>query len=491
VPLALAALAAMLLFYLGHSRIVDPDLFHEMALARAAMARGALPAEDLFAYTPTVRPLVDHEWGTGFLLYGATSLFGAAGLVGLKLLLGFATFGLALAAARAAGAGWESLASLAPLGIAMADVGFTNVRAQFFTLAFLALLAWMLARDRRGRRAWIAAWLPAFAIWLNLHGGFVVGGVLLGAWVVEEALRRRRAPWHLVACGAAMAALVPLNPYGVDYVRYLSGALAMPRPRIAEWSPLWTNPALVVLLAVSLEPLVYAAWKRGIGALPGWLPLVLFAGAAVRHGRHLSLYAVLWTALAPAWIEATPLGSALRGGWRRRPRLVAAISVVAIVGGLGGWVAMRGWTLRLPCGPAALAERLPVIYPVGAVDYLERQRFQGNVMTPFEEGAYVSWRLYPRVKVGLDSRYEVAFRPGVAEGIWAFYDGAPGWRTTLGRYPTDVVLVAATQPIAALLPEAPGWTLVYRDDVYLLFARPGLALPFEDARGRPAEPRFP
>lgn len=498
---ALAAAAAILIFYLGHSRIVDLDVFHEMALARAALAAGTLPTVDLFAFTPTVIPSVNHEWGMGFVLLGVSSLGGAAGLVALKYALGLATFALAVAAARAAGASWECASLLAPLGIAMADVGFTNVRAQFFSMLFLALLALLLQRDRAaagdaaagrgGAWRWIVPWLVAWTCWLNLHGGFVVGGVLLAAWAVEEAIRARRPPWRLLACGAAMAALVLVNPYGLDYVRYLAKALLMPRPRIAEWMPLWRNPALLVLLLLSLEVAAYAWWRRGLRASAGWLPLLLFAAAAVRHGRHLSLYAVLWTAFAPGWFDATPIGAEVRSAWARRRRLVAACALVATLLALGAWVAGKGWGLRVPADGAALAEGLPVIYPEGAVEYLEARRFAGNVMTPFEEGAFVIWRLHPAVKVGLDSRYEVAYRPGVAEEIWRLYDGAEGWRATLARYPADLVLVKVTQALDRRLGEESGWSRVYQDDVYRLYARPGLLLPPADRRGAAIEARFP
>jgi hypothetical protein len=38
-------------------------------------------------------------------------------------------------------------------------------------------------------------------------------------------------------------------------------------------------------------------------------------------------------------------------------------------------------------------------------------------MTPFEEGPSSPGASTPAVKVGLDSRYEVAFVPGVAEQV--------------------------------------------------------------------------
>jgi hypothetical protein len=42
-------------------------------------------------------------------------------------------------------------------------------------------------------------------------------------------------------------------------------------------------------------------------------------------------------------------------------------------------------------------------------DYLEESKFHGNLLTPFELGAFVSWKMYPDVHVSLDARFEVAY----------------------------------------------------------------------------------
>ena len=64
--------------------LLDPDMFHEMALAREILATGRVPLADSFAYTPTVMPVIHHEWGTGVVLY-VVAMHG--GMVGMYLLL--------------------------------------------------------------------------------------------------------------------------------------------------------------------------------------------------------------------------------------------------------------------------------------------------------------------------------------------------------------------------------------------------------------------
>jgi hypothetical protein len=61
--------------------------------------------------------------------------------------------------------------------------GLSPVRAHILTFLFLACLLLMIEADRRGDRRWVLPWLLMFTVWLNVHGGFVVGLGLLGIHV--------------------------------------------------------------------------------------------------------------------------------------------------------------------------------------------------------------------------------------------------------------------------------------------------------------------
>jgi hypothetical protein len=129
-------------------------------------------------------------------------------------------------------------------------------------------------------------------------------------------------------------------------------------------------------------------------------------------------------------------------------------------------------------------------FPVGAVRYLRELKFHGNVMTHFEHGAYVSWWMYPAVEVSMDSRYETAFPSTVVDESFGFYEARAGWRQTLEKYPTDLVLTPRNTTVAKLMPWT-GWSLVYRDESFEIYARPRMKLPFRDDTGRGFPVSFP
>jgi hypothetical protein len=84
--LVLAALVSMFVYRIS-SNVVDVDLWHEMSLAREALAAGHVPLADQFAYTPTIYPVVHHEWGAGVAAYVLATTLGDAGIVIAKYLL--------------------------------------------------------------------------------------------------------------------------------------------------------------------------------------------------------------------------------------------------------------------------------------------------------------------------------------------------------------------------------------------------------------------
>jgi hypothetical protein len=193
------------------------------------------------------------------------------------------------------------------------------------------------------------------------------------------------------------------------------------------------------------------------------------------------MYALVWYAYVPPLVARSHAGETLHSLWRRRASpiadaLVAAALCLAIV----SLVSHRPWRLTVPGG---LGSGAPEPYPVGAVAYLARHHVEGNVLTPFVAGAFVSWKLAPAVKVSIDSRYEVAYPPGRLEEHLDFYRGAPGWQAMLDRYPTDLVLALRAAAITPLMATQVGWKRVYEDDAYVLFARVASTFPFESHPG--------
>jgi hypothetical protein len=204
----------------------------------------------------------------------------------------------------------------------------------------------------------------------------------------------------------------------------------------------------------------------------------------------VSIYALVWFCQVPALVGELRAGALLRRLWARETAGAVAVAAAVFVLAIGALVRQRPWALDVPAN-AGVGRSLPNPYPAGAVDYLASAGFTGNVMVPFEVGAFVSWKLHPAVKVSLDTRYEVAYRDELLTEHLELYAAGPRWRAILAKYPTDLVLVRSDGPLSAALRNGSGWRIAYEDDVYALFARPGVTLAYRDRRGEHLVAGFP
>lgn len=472
----------------GASGTIDGDLLHELSLFREILAERAFPRADSFAFTPTVEPVVHHEWGFGALAHAAIATFGASGVLILKF-LGIAALALlALREARARGGTTATLALCAIVAAMLVWSAFATVRAHLATLVFVLVLLGLLRRDREGdRSAWLW-WIPLQLVWQNLHGGFVAGCALLAIHTAEDFVRRGWNP-RLAAALALSPILTIVNPWGTDYLPYLWRALSMSRPLITEWHSVFAEWSFVTLLyLVALEPISYAVIVRGPRALVG-LPLVLFTAIeAGMHQRFLPLFAIVAFVHVPGWLAATPFAASLTAAFERRRFAVAYGAIVVAIPMLAQAAVRECWRVKVLAFSADPKEH---VYPVGAVEYLREIGFRGNLVTAFGDGSYVSWKLHPAVKVSLDSRYEVAYRDGLIDEHQDFFTASGDDLSLPDRYGADLVLVPVRTGLARKLPSRAEWTPCYLDDSYSIYQRAGGSLPVRDRRGERFEGVFP
>src|SRR5690606_12981942 len=92
---------------------------------------------------------------------------------------------------------------------------------------------------------WCAA--SSVPLWVNLHGGVLLGVLVLGGSCVALELEtrlgwtpRRIAPWEVLAIPLLAIGLLAVNPYGTDwYLHTLRQATFPWGPYIREFQPLW------------------------------------------------------------------------------------------------------------------------------------------------------------------------------------------------------------------------------------------------------------
>lgn len=476
-------------------RLGDPDLWGRLAVGQWFLAWGQMPTNDPFSYTPQLPLWVDHEWLTGVVFYALWANFGETGILLFKTALGLTTVLLAVATARLHTPLRMPVWLL--LAITMPVFGYGMLpRAQLFTFALFALWLYLLERHRQGAGAGLLALLPiSMTAWANLHGGFLAGLGLCGLYcagsIVQLAMQLDRvrracssdplamsAAWRSAAvlalvCGASAAASL-LNPYGLDYWRYLVDAITMRRPGIREWDPVPLSLGYAHFWCLAAA-VVAALWigRRGWLSQPA-LALVLLVTLvlAVRHARHMPLLATAACALTPGVLftpqrlKRWPL---LAGGGDYPAWMPAAVLAVAAFQGYGLAAEDGPWQFTLPADNAGVENM--VDFPVAALDWAVAHDLRGNLATPFNWGEYALWRLWPSCKVAMDGRYETVYPHDTVEMVERFYLAQRGWRDLIDAQPTAHVLAPRSAPVNEQLAADPQWVQLYADAVAVWWSR--------------------
>ena len=473
-------LGPLLLLIFGWPFVVgtDPDYWWHVRTGQLIYDTRSIPAADVFSYTAAGRPWVTHEWLTELLFYVVSLHVGYVGNVALFGLIGVLT-GLAVyATCRRWGVGEIGSALLMLWSQAMA-LGATNVRPQVLTALLLAVCVLSLTLywdGRTGRGGRTKALLPlpfVFALWVNLHGGYVIGLALLGMAVVGAAFARGLTrpvvpPRSLLAVTASSVAATLLNPHGFEAWLYpfsYLGAGNVSMRHIAEWqSPDFHQPIFLVFGASLLLAALLGVGRRPLGVTEV-LWTIAFAALGLQSIRNIPLFAVVVTPLLGARLQAEiPALRQSLAAWRRPALLVVASAALLVISLTPVLVPAKRAALQLGWEPSSVG------YPAGAVAYLRSHDLQGNLFNEYGWGGYLIYNLYPRRRVFIDGRADV-YGDAFGERYDQVVTLSPTWKTILDADDIRLVLVPRTSPLAVALGSDPGWHEVYSDQLAGLFAR--------------------
>lgn len=469
-----------ILFSLSNT-VADPDLWGYLAFGRLFWETGIFPYRDVYSYLPVITPWIYHEWLTGVIYYPVYKYTGLDGLLALRYFLAGATCHAIYFTARLRGAtGKQAIAGLGITALGIFGIGFSPVRAQIFTYLFFVLYIHVLEKAKiEGRRNLLLA-LPAIMIpWCNLHGGFLAGlGVIV--FYIADGWVTRRSFLPYVAALSVCALVTLVNPYGLEYWRYILDAVTMPRPEIPEWAPLFrisktelNAQVIAYFLLIMGMSIVLVSGNRPLD-IPAISCTAVTLILGLLHARHIVFFLISVSVFIPSIygirLARRPDIATILG---KKSLTIASITAFALVAifALPRLLDANPLTMRVPSSTDEKGKTF--YYPAGAIDHIQKQGYSGNILTLFEWGEYLLWNLYPRCLVALDGRYETVYPKHISDSYFDFYNATDNWNVLLNEYPPDMILIKNTSKARFLLDKSPMWKLDFEDKGSSLFVRHG------------------
>ena len=442
----------------------DPGTPWHLRLGREILATGTVPRFDTLTFTREHASWVDQSWGFDVLLALVVDTRGWSTAIGL------AALGLAvLYAAVARGLIRDGISPVVAVVTALTVYAISSIhfliRPHLFTFAFV-YLALRACQKQHREGGWAVARVPFYtAVLANLHGGFValpvivvtaaVGHAISGAW--DAARRWNLAKFGLVALTCLVAGLV--NPYGVGLYRHVghllfsSGVTSL----IAEYQPApfgkpevkvleWVLLALVALPVVSTRRIE----RYQLAHVLVWLHLAL---TSIRNAPFFAMAAA--PALATL-LDGLPL--ALLTSWKSddRPSIWPAGATLSL--------------LLVIVSGATLGSYNKTKWPVAAFATLNRQPTATRLFHEQDWGGLIAADCQPARRSYLDDRFELFGKEAIVEYLDVL-TGGPVWDTVRDRDKIEIVWLRPDRGLAKRLLKEPGWDVLYRDQVSILFRR--------------------
>ncbi len=435
--------------------VLNPDIYWHLSAGRYTLAHFGPPRTDFISWPMAGKEWVDFEWLPQVLYY---LLYKAGGFTALYLLK-VLTLTLTLLVFRATALLYGRRAALPFLlpFFAAAIMSNCDLRPDNFTLLFFSITLYFLEKSRLAAppEGWKvkAAVFAFFALWANIHAGYLYGLALLGFYAAGEFfalelpyiygkgpfLRPAKSLEYLKLFFLGLAASF-LNPYGwkvysviANHQKYMSTL----QDHIREWGSFdLTNPyhcPSVLVLAGVMGCFVLFLLRRRHVIYSHFAALLFFAWASSNYSRHIPFFVIsgLVFAVALPWEKPAP---ALR--WR-----------VLGWGGAALWLAAAWWFYSGLVWPKVTGQVVTDQWgSEGMAAYLRANKAELSGLRLYNYwswGGWLGWELGPDYKPFIDGRY--LFHDKIDE-VTGLRGNVEKWTELLGRYKFGLVLIQLDEP---------------------------------------------
>ncbi len=464
-------------FFFASKPLSDPDFWFHLKIGEYIVSKGLIPRADIFSFTHFGQPWIAHGWLSGVIFYLVYSRLSSYVLIFTFAVL--TTLAFWIAAKRS-----HSHPFIRGLGVflgvwtALPTIG---VRPRVFSLLLASIFLTFLTSYLKGGQSRKIWWLvPLMVLWVNLHGGFLIGLALIGLAVIGIPLdalvdgvkigplwpRIRLLALVLLVC--VLASLI--NPYGARLYTFLFGVLSSPvfQEVVVDWvSPDFHRPNLLPLALLILLSIA------SLGLSPKRVrpsDLLLFLAtlyATLKSQRNMAIFALVAVPLMAdclnSFLVSTPSGKVFgrtHSSPASRRTLIPSLLLLLPL-------ALFGVKLKLNVYTRPNQNLLKV--PVNAVEYLKERGIAGNTFTdPNIWGGYLIWAL-PSNPVYIDGRdlYSEQF----VKEYFQMINGISDWRGPFDRSGVRIVITRPGSLLAREMGNSQDWRWVYQDELAIVFEK--------------------
>ena len=456
------------------------DFWWHLKIGQLTYQNGAIPGTNLFSWSlPSDTPFTYGAWLGEYLLYMLYHLGKLELVIFARTVMALIAFWLVGYEAKRRSGSWR-IAALVTTPACIITINNLVVRPQNWSwlpfMVFFILLSRFADRQLRGR--WLLALPLIMMFWVNAHGAFILGLVMIGMFFAGEALRSwMKLPWSLPirsvgligATGLLTALATVVNPLFTRIFGYVLDLMTDQPSQglIEEWqSPTPSgiaNTAFFILILIVMLVFIFSRYRP---TPTETLLIVGFLWLAWSGQRYVVWFGMVTMPILARAIASLPVKKISFEPQRNWLNAVLAGLLFVPVLAVQPWFVERLplpaayrtmiWS-DIPDGPLVDVET-----PVKAVEYL-RANPGGKLFNEMGYGSYLIWAL-PEQKAFIDPRVELY--PFEQWQDYIRISRGTRYNELLEKYSADRILLNAElqKELAVQLPNDAGWRLEYKDD---------------------------
>lgn len=460
----------------------DPDTGWHIKAGEWMIEHGKLPRADIWSFTAGDTVWYNISWLFDVVIASLHNL-GGLPLLFILTAITYSAIGAMLAqSSLRKGAGFIATAVIFGAAIGPMIIQVALCRPNMISALFLLLSCYLLSKDRQEPSWKSLLILPlVMALWVNIHGGFLILFVLLGCHGIESLIQKDSARTkRLIIIGLLVMVATLVNPYGYHLYEGVMRTLgSVIREYINEWRPVnfssdYHYVFYLVFMLLGFRPLDKTV---PIGdKLFGIIALVMTL-ASIRHGLVLAIATgPMLAANLTRTLQESPLGAfIIRKDTEyntdiERPKVTGMTALICLL----LIFALIFPTTRSHLAPKSDQLLAQNVTPQRLLNYIEDHYPGYRWLNEYGMGGPLIYYGAPSIKIFVDGRTETAYPTSLMKDYMDFMEGLGNGRKAnniIKKYEIDGLIFTNKAKITDYLGRNLRWERVYKDDSYTVFIR--------------------
>jgi len=459
----------------------DADTGYHIRAGEYIIDNLKVPHHDIFSHISPPLEWTAHEWLSEVLFALIHKAFGLTGLVVFMALITASVYAVLLRFLKASGISIMVAALIVVLVTTVSTIHWL-ARPHIFSLLITLIWYFILNIYQFKQKNYLYLLPPIMLLWVNLHGGFIAGLMLIGVYIMgnaymaifqkgerEDKIRKIKT----LSIYFALCLLITLiNPKGYKILLFpfnlISNTFIM--DHVSEFLSPNFHEKLRYEYMLLLMIFLFGISVLRLSAIEVILVL-LFTHMSLYSARYIPLYAIILSPILAKQIDSLLHEFKERQLIRRFLAMSERTAKTDSMAKYNLWAIATVIVLTIMVFTGNLSYEFDKKkLPVDAVQFIQKEKIPGNMYNNDEFGDYIIYAAWPEYRVFFDGRSDMYGKERLKE-YFRVMGFEPGWETVLQKYDIDWIIYNNKSALSRFLLERTDWKLIYSDKIANIFVR--------------------